>query len=125
LPLNARLDVAALVDVVVQEAEDVLALLALKADDVPRELAVDVERLVARDRVPAHDRVHGLDGLAPDDPAAVAAARELGLLDARVHGLERAQERDELRRELAERLYLAASTRQARRARRAGREHTS
>lgn len=57
LPLQARLVVATSVDVVVQQVKDSIALFLLETDDAPRELAVDVERLVARYRMTAYDGV--------------------------------------------------------------------
>ena len=125
LPLQARLVVAALVDVVVQQLQDGVALLALEPYNVAGELAVDVERLITRDGMTAHDGVNicrrtlvsvailtrsypelTLDRLSADDTTTLARAREVGLLDSRVHGLERTQERNELRREPLESSYL-------------------
>jgi hypothetical protein len=71
-------------------------LLSLEADDATRELAVDVDRLVSSDRVPADERVNVLNRLTAHDTAATAATREVRLLDTRVDGLERAQEGDKL-----------------------------
>ena len=77
-------------------------LLELQADNAARELAVHVQRVLARHGVPADDGVDVLNGLAADDTSAAPRARELGLLEAGVRRLERLEELDELRREAAE-----------------------
>ena len=77
-------------------------LLELQADNAARELAVHVQRVLARHGVPADDGVDVLNGLAADDTSAAPRAGELGLLEAGVRRLERLEELHELRREAAE-----------------------
>lgn len=87
-PPHTRLEVGPLRDMRIQQVQNRLALLNLEPHDPARELAVDVEGLVAGDGVPADERVDVLDRLALDDAAAAAGAGEVGLLDARVDGRE-------------------------------------
>lgn len=89
IPLDAGLEVSAVREVIVEELEDGVGLLLLEADDLARELRVDVERLLARSRVRADNGMAVDDGLAPLD--AVADSGGVDLLDARVGGPEAVQ----------------------------------
>lgn len=62
LPLDTAVQVLAVGQMVVQELEQVVALLLLEADDVPRELRVDVQGLLAGGRVGADEGMDLLKG---------------------------------------------------------------
>lgn len=78
-PLHAGLEILALREMVVQEVEEIVALLLLVADNTARELWVDEERLLAGHGMGAYERVNGCDRLAANDASAVSAV--VGLLN--------------------------------------------
>jgi hypothetical protein len=57
-PPDAGLNILTPSDVLVQEFQEVIALLLLEADDIPGELGVDKQGLLSRCRVSAHDGVN-------------------------------------------------------------------
>jgi hypothetical protein len=82
--------------------------LFLETDDTSRELPVDIEGFLARDRVSPDNRMDVLHWLAPDHPASLSGARILGLLNTGVDGLQGTKKFDELRGELAQRRDLGS-----------------
>lgn len=85
-PPDASLVVDSARNVRIQESKQRITLLLLETNNAPCEARVDVQRLLASSGVCAHNRVLVGDRLATNDAAALVA--ELGLLDARVDGLE-------------------------------------
>ena len=88
-------------------------LLELKPDDASGELTVHIQGFFASNRVPPNDGVNIYHRLAANDTSTTARTGELGLLEAGVRGLERLEERDELRREAAQRGHLRREDRVA------------
>lgn len=84
---------------IVNEVQNGLRFFLLQPDNASCELFVDVERLLACDRVAPHERVDMFHGLASHDTATAARSREVGLFDTGVHGLEGFQVGDKGRRE--------------------------
>lgn len=68
-PLDTHLKVLTFGNVIVEEVEQVLALLLFEADNAPAELGVYEEGFFARGRVRADEWVDGSDGVAADDAA--------------------------------------------------------
>lgn len=85
-PLNSALQILTKRDVVIQELEQVLALLLLEADDVARELRVDIDGLFACDGVSPDYGMDAAHWVAADDAAFLEGS--LGLLVAGVDGFE-------------------------------------
>lgn len=86
LPLDPRLQIRTHRNMIVQELEQVIALLLLETDNAASELRVDVQGLLARDGMRADDGVDVADRFAADDGAAGEGTG--GLFVAGVHGFQ-------------------------------------
>lgn len=103
-PFDSGLDVLRIRNVVVQELEQVIRLFLLVANDALHKLLVYEQCLFTRGRVCADEGVSVGDGIAADDAAAGECV--VGLLVARVNGLEPMQALLERGRQTTVRLCL-------------------